>query len=1065
MEWLEEFKNPTPRNRIKPFWFWNGDMNEKVIEHQIKEMTDKGLGGVFIAARQGLKIPYLSKEWFERVSFAIEKAADYGLEAWLYDEYPYPSGMSGGEVLLRHPEAEHMVLNHKTLIVTGEEAFEINLGLSELLYAKAFRIVAGELLFDNPVELEDRAGNLQTEEIYQTTGLTKYNNKRFFSYNPEIIIKGSLPKGEWRIEIYTQSKLGEFKYYGGYFDPCSKEAVKTFLATTHEKYAKYLQNGFGNKIFGMFSDEVGLLSPIPWSKRLPEYFQKLKGYNLLENLPALHNSTYNNAYQIRYDLYDSIHKLFVESYHKQVADWCKEHKLEYATEVPFMRMTTQRNSTIAGGDTAHEKLGRELEWIYDEYIKHYRANAKAVSSLTRQLGNKYAMIESFHSVGWTMTMQDAKWMYDRLAASGINFYNVHAFYYTIASIAKHDAPPSQFLQNPYWKHYKLLADYAGRLSTWVTNTEAQINTAVLDPVANLWVYLGEPFGGFNYKGEDEAEKKKCEELKNKWVDTCKRLLFNQIDYEHLDSELFAEAVIEDRQIKLGRATYRVLIIPPTKFIEEKAYKKICEFALAGGEIIVLEKLPEYIIDKNQEMIDWNSTGYFRINGISKTGDNGCMENLSVFESIEEEKWIELCREKAQQPFEIIAGSYIDTDNYNDKAECIAGERLTEKKCAKKDIISSVREADGKYYVFLTNQGGKNTYVKVIPRLKGYENTTELMLDTGELKTVNLEAGKVFLESYQSRLICFSKEDRTDTLIQPRKLTVNTRGKMPVSIEGKNIYRLDKFKISRDQINWLDVPVKTFIEQCSDNNCLGQNDYEFKGDFGTPKKISVKYPVKVYYSTDFLISELPETIGILMDKGAVMDTFKIRLNNSVIDNNSFKGIFVNDQNNVVCDITPYIKKGINKLIAEVDITKDSDGIRDPLYLYGEFGVSEPADGRRTIVSVPKEAAFDLNYIKGFPYYSGTFNFITKLNVQEQDVNEKYESYEIRLDIGNECHECIELLVNGKTLGAKAFSPYVWKCNKEDINIGSNGVEIKLTNTLAPMLDGIWFDYDKHCLVEC
>lgn len=133
---------------------------------------------------------------------------------------------------------------------------------------------------------------------------------------------------------------------------------------------------------------------------------------------------------------------------------------------------------------------------YDEYIHNYRSNAKAVSSLARQLGKKYAMIESFHSVGWTMTLQDAKWMIDRLGSSGINLYNFHAFYYTIQDITKHDAPPSQFLQNPYWKYYRKLADYVGRMGVMVTNTDADIQIAVLDPVAALWTKLGNPFHGF-----------------------------------------------------------------------------------------------------------------------------------------------------------------------------------------------------------------------------------------------------------------------------------------------------------------------------------------------------------------------------------------------------------------------------------------------------------------------------------------------------------------------------------------------------------------------------------------
>ena len=52
MDWLDEFKNPPARCRIKPFWFWNGDMAEDEIKHQIEEIYDKGLGGAFICAIQ-----------------------------------------------------------------------------------------------------------------------------------------------------------------------------------------------------------------------------------------------------------------------------------------------------------------------------------------------------------------------------------------------------------------------------------------------------------------------------------------------------------------------------------------------------------------------------------------------------------------------------------------------------------------------------------------------------------------------------------------------------------------------------------------------------------------------------------------------------------------------------------------------------------------------------------------------------------------------------------------------------------------------------------------------------
>ena len=41
MIFKEEFQNPPVEYRIKPFWFWNGDITKEEISHQIKEMLDR----------------------------------------------------------------------------------------------------------------------------------------------------------------------------------------------------------------------------------------------------------------------------------------------------------------------------------------------------------------------------------------------------------------------------------------------------------------------------------------------------------------------------------------------------------------------------------------------------------------------------------------------------------------------------------------------------------------------------------------------------------------------------------------------------------------------------------------------------------------------------------------------------------------------------------------------------------------------------------------------------------------------------------------------------------------
>jgi len=41
----------------KPFWFWNGDMDDSEIKRQVREMADKGVGGfLYILGRALLSL-------------------------------------------------------------------------------------------------------------------------------------------------------------------------------------------------------------------------------------------------------------------------------------------------------------------------------------------------------------------------------------------------------------------------------------------------------------------------------------------------------------------------------------------------------------------------------------------------------------------------------------------------------------------------------------------------------------------------------------------------------------------------------------------------------------------------------------------------------------------------------------------------------------------------------------------------------------------------------------------------------------------------------------------------
>ena len=205
---LEHFKQPENKYRMKPFWFWNGDITEEEIDRQLSEMKKKGIGGIFVCPRQGQTVPYLSKRWFELVRYACDKAEEYNLELWLYDEYPYPSGMSGGRVLLEHPDAVHTQLKYQSYIAEGNVPQEYLLGWAKILYAGAVELSDdGSTMREQVINLMDDIGVLQEQEILQFTGLTEYGNKRFFTYGPQHKLEVCLPEGNWKIEIYTQPIL------------------------------------------------------------------------------------------------------------------------------------------------------------------------------------------------------------------------------------------------------------------------------------------------------------------------------------------------------------------------------------------------------------------------------------------------------------------------------------------------------------------------------------------------------------------------------------------------------------------------------------------------------------------------------------------------------------------------------------------------------------------------------------------------------------------------------------------------------------------------------------------
>jgi hypothetical protein len=547
---------PTPRPYgFYPFWFWNGDLTEDEIRWQVAQMAAQGIRGFYIHPRQGLCQPYLSDAFFRMVQVALEAAEEHGLVLNLYDEFPYPSGVAGGEVVLGEPQFHATHLVQRSYDLPGGPLRQA-LPRGKVLSCWAYPLEGGRVDWSRGVDLRDAVGTCLPVESYNEMGLTRYNRKRYFASDPTPTLEVTLG-GPHRVYVSVQAVVDDHKYWGHYVDALNPQAIRRFIDLTHERYLRHFGARFGQSIHAIFVDET---AP-GWSARVPAEFRAAYGYDLLPLMPALQDASHPRHLQVSYDLSRLTYRLFCEAFEEQIAGWCREHGLAYAGEKPSRRLAQLAYMDIPGGDPGHTKAGA----VMDLLRPNLRQNARATASAAYFYGKEGALCECFHSVGWSGTLQDAKLISEGLLLMGTRYLVPHGFFYSTHSMAKHDAPPTFFFQMPYWPHYGALSKRVDAIAAQFEGTHIDANLLLVDPNSGL---------------PTRAHLAQYEQL------------LHAMMAEHLDYLIVDTDILEAGEIRAGRVTVRdvtagVVAVPPMRVIEPPLAEWLARFDAAGGRVLHL----------------------------------------------------------------------------------------------------------------------------------------------------------------------------------------------------------------------------------------------------------------------------------------------------------------------------------------------------------------------------------------------------------------------------------------------------------------------------------------------
>lgn len=197
------FKDPGADYRSKPFWSWNGKMDEKELFRQLDILKEMGFGGAFMHSRVGLATEYLGDEWMRIVEKCLEYGKKIDFDLWIYDEDRWPSGSAGGIVTQKKENRSHRLQLHILKASEGDAFLKEN---QEKMIAAYQCILEGH------------------------------------EYRELTVYEGGEPEEGKNILAITleESELNDNYNGATYLDTMKASAVDDYLASTHDKYHKEL---------------------------------------------------------------------------------------------------------------------------------------------------------------------------------------------------------------------------------------------------------------------------------------------------------------------------------------------------------------------------------------------------------------------------------------------------------------------------------------------------------------------------------------------------------------------------------------------------------------------------------------------------------------------------------------------------------------------------------------------------------------------------------------------------------------------------------------------------------
>jgi hypothetical protein len=566
---------------------------EEGIDRALTRFVELGIGGVVANVSYD---DYLRNErQWEIYRYGMEKAHELGLDLWLYDEKAYPSGSAGGIVTRANPEHVALGLACYTLDATGGDEIMFDMPLSCQGFEGAFALSAdADLMPKNVITLSPNVDEWGT-------------------------LSWSAPEGHWTVLYLARRVMYEGTFVTAiphgdphqYINLLEPEAVKAFLRTTYQSYLHRTPEDIWKNIRAIFTDEPLLLTnyfgslpsereskqfvldqpfftdrppAVPWSRGLKERFREMHGYDLAPWLYALFTSMSRDACYVRQNYWDTVSTVYAESYFGQIADWCAENSVAMSGHVlgeEGLHGHVMFHGSLFSAIRPMQLPGIDILTADPVEIgnSHF-IGAKAVSSIAHLTGRPdvhcegcaFRALPSGEKPGLKEYIAQANMLY----VMGINEMNLYL-------------PNEQVLDEGAFRHY---CDYTGRLGLMLKFGRHICEVALLYPVRSAWVYRVPHGREEGPAPQTDPLDAKVSNVAKMYLNTCRELAQNQIDFDILDERAVQEAEMKNGAMHIADEIYKIIVLPIAYALEQATVDALADFCKAGGMLIYLGDVPE-----------------------------------------------------------------------------------------------------------------------------------------------------------------------------------------------------------------------------------------------------------------------------------------------------------------------------------------------------------------------------------------------------------------------------------------------------------------------------------------